>query len=67
MLQEPVEAVATPQTDVNMADATGENLNDIQSILGMIMLICLCIMRNTRVMSMTKSQIFELNEYLFIL
>uniref|UniRef100_A0A2N9FCW3 Uncharacterized protein n=1 Tax=Fagus sylvatica TaxID=28930 RepID=A0A2N9FCW3_FAGSY len=33
MLQEPVEAVATPQTDVNMADATGENLNDIQSIL----------------------------------
>ncbi|KAK4590541.1 hypothetical protein RGQ29_020909 [Quercus rubra] len=33
MLQEPVEAVASPQPDLNMADATDEILNDIQSML----------------------------------
>ncbi|XP_050286311.1 centromere protein C [Quercus robur] len=33
MLQEPVEAVASPQPDLNMADATEEILNDIQSML----------------------------------
>ncbi|KAM4100295.1 hypothetical protein ACB094_05G057600 [Castanea mollissima] len=33
MLQEPAEAVASPQPDLNMADATEEILNDIQSML----------------------------------
>ena len=58
MLQEPVEAVASPQPDLNMADATDEILNDIQSMLGMIVCFCLCIVRNTFVMLMAKSQIF---------
>ena len=58
MLQEPVEPVASPQPDLNMADATDEILNDIQSMLGMIVFFCLCIVRNTFVMLMAKSQIF---------
>lgn len=61
MLQEPVEAVASPQPDLNMADATEEVLNDIQSMLGMIVFFCLCIGRNTFVMLMARSQVFQLN------
>lgn len=52
ILREPVEAVASPQPNVNRVDSTGANLNCIQTHLGMILFICQLIIRNTCVMLM---------------
>jgi hypothetical protein len=53
MLQEPVEAVASPERNVNMVDSTGENSNYIRAPLGMILFVYLFIMRSTCLILMT--------------
>jgi hypothetical protein len=59
MLQEPVEAVASAERNVNMVDSTGENSNYIRAPLGMILFVYLCIMRITCLILMAKCRILS--------
>jgi hypothetical protein len=59
MLQEPVEAVASPECSVNMVDSTGENSNYIRTPLGMILFVYLWIIRSTCLILLIKCWILS--------